>query len=227
MRSSLSILLLVICVFSCKELSQETTSPVTEEKTHPLSPQENIAAFYRIGNWDTVTELRFTFNVSRSETGYSRSYVWNTSTDDVIFMNENDTIEYNRKAPLDSLAIYADKRFVNDSFWLLSPYKLVWDEGTTISDVSKVTAPISRDTLNKLTIVYGSEGGYTPGDAYDFYFTDAYEIREWVYRKENSGTASVLTTWDKHETYGDLRFNTLHQDSLKSFKLYFTDISVK
>lgn len=227
MRSSLSILLLVICVISCKELSQETTSPVTEVKTHRLTPQENIAAYYRIGNWDTLSELRFTFNVSRGETSYSRSYVWNTSTDDVIFMNEKDTIAYNRKESLDSLANYADKRFVNDSFWLLSPYKLIWDEGTTLSDVSKVAAPISGDTLNKLTIVYGSEGGYTPGDAYDFYFTDSYEIREWAYRKENAGKASVLTTWDKLETYGDLRFNTLHQDSLKSFKLYFTDISVK
>ena len=33
---------------------------------------------------------------------------------------------------------------------------------------------------------YLSEGGYTPGDAYDIYFNEDYMIKEWTFRKGNS-----------------------------------------
>ena len=48
--------------------------------------------------------------------------------------------------------------------------------------------------MQKLTIVYGDEGGYTPGDAYDFYFGDDHIIKEWVFRKGNATEPSTMTT---------------------------------
>ena len=46
--------------------------------------------------------------------------------------------------------------------------------------------PLVGENMQKLTIVYANEGGYTPGDAYDFYFGDDFVIREWVFRKIKS-----------------------------------------
>jgi hypothetical protein len=220
-------LIAISILYSCKEQPSGDTTETEDIETTDLSTAERIAANYGIDNWSSISELNFTFNVSRGESGFSRSFKWNTKTDDVVFMNENDTIEYNRKMKLDSLQMNADMRFVNDSFWLLSPFKLVWDEGTTISEEEKVMAPISKEILNKLTIVYGVDGGYTPGDAYDFYFTDDYTIKEWAYRRGNSVKASTITSWDEMKEVGGMKFNTVHQDSLKSFKLFFSNISVK
>jgi hypothetical protein len=142
-------------------------------------------------------------------------------------MDAADTISYNRNTVMDSLQVQADKRFINDSFWLLSPFKLVWDKGVTISEEKNVIAPISGDTLNKLTIHYSGDGGYTPGDAYDFYVSDDHLIKEWGYRGGNEEKASTSTSWTRLESFNGLKLNTVHQDSIGSFKLYFTNISVK
>ena len=126
-----------------------------------LTPAEAIAKRYGEANWDRVSQLNFSFNVKSAGRELKRSFQWFPKTDDVVFTSDTDTIEYNRNATLDSLALYADKRFINDTYWLLAPYKLVWDEGVSISEEKNVIAPISGDTLHKLTILYDGEGGYT------------------------------------------------------------------
>ena len=90
-----------------------------------------------------------------------------------MLISGNDTISYNRK-DMDSLSINADKGFINDKYWLLAPFQLLWDHTAAISEVVKEEAPISKNTMNKITLTYASEGGYTPGDAYDFYFGEEF-----------------------------------------------------
>jgi len=102
----------------------------------------------------------------------------------------------------------------------------VWDEGTTISEAIKEVAPISKTELNKITITYGNEGGYTPGDAYDFYFNDDYIIQEWAYRKGNSETPSMITTFENYEDFNGLKIAKEHKMAEGNFNLYFSDIKV-
>ena len=78
----------------------------------------------------------------------------------------------------------------------------------------------------KLTIVYGNEGGYTPGDAYDFYYDEDYIVDEWVYRKGNASAPSMITTFSDYQDFGGLNIATSHSDKEGNFKLYFTDIKV-
>ena len=227
MKSIITLALIFLIVYSCKENTTDKVKIDTSVPNVELSTAEIIANTYGIDNWSTVTELNFTFNVDVGERHIERSFVWNPKTQDVVLMNATDTISYNRNAPMDSLQVQADKRFINDSYWLLSPFKLVWDEGVSFSEEENVIAPISKDTLHRLTILYEGEGGYTPGDAYDFYYSDDYMIREWGYRGDNAEKASTSTSWVKLETFNGLKLNTVHQDSLGNFKLYFTNISVK
>lgn len=227
MRFCLIFLLTFVTLISCKESPKNVAVTDAENTEVPLSIAEQIASNYGIDKWKDVSELRFTFNVTSGERRTNRSYIWNTKTQDVVLMNDSNIIQYNRNDNLDSLQLFADKRFVNDSFWLLSPFKLVWDEGTSISYEDKVIAPISKESLNKLTIVYSSEGGYTPGDAYDFYYTGDLEIKEWGYRRGNAEEASMSTSWTKLESFNGIKLNTRHNDSSGNFELYFTNISVK
>jgi len=78
-------------------------------------------------------------------------------------MTATDTINYNRKS-IDSLSKKADRGFINDKFWLLIPFQLVWDAGTTISEPVLANAPISQIEMNKITILYSDKGGYTYQD---------------------------------------------------------------
>ncbi|WP_313111353.1 hypothetical protein [Aequorivita sediminis] len=191
-----------------------------------LSTAEKIANTSGFKNWNDVSEIAFTFNVNRDGNHFYRAWTWNPKSGDVTMTSVNDTISYNR-LHLDSLNLETDAAFINDKYWLLSPFQLMWDENITISEKKNVTAPLSKDTLNQITIVYGGDGGYTPGDAYDFFYDQNFKIKEWIYRKGNIDTPSLITTWEDYENFNGIKIAKTHKDSTGGFKLYFTDILVK
>lgn len=212
-------LLLVSCIDTKKDMEPEQNTP-------ELSVAQSIALASGVDQWDDVKEINFTFNVDRGENHFERAWSWNPKTDDVSFYSGSDTIQYNRNH-VDSLLQKTDRGFVNDSYWLLAPFKLVWDNGTNTSEPVRVLAPISNDSLHKLTLTYGDEGGYTPGDAYDFYYDENFKVKEWVFRQGNQEQPSMVTTFEGYQNFNGLQLATMHQDSTGTFKLYFTDISVK
>lgn len=191
-----------------------------------LTIAEKIAKANGIDNWKNVTEIQFTFNVDRTDSHFERSWAWNPKTDDVTMMTSADTVSYNRQS-LDTISTKTDKGFINDKFWLLAPYNLVWDEGTTISNQDSVKTNLTDETLNKLTTVYGSEGGYTPGDAYDFFYDENYMVKEWVFRKGNQEAPSMITTWEDYQDFNGLKIAKSHVGKDNSVNLYFTNIKVK
>jgi len=232
MKKIILLFFLSAIVISCKDNKKSSNTEmeaesISEEKM-PENPTTAEAIAYANGfeNWNDVSEISFTFNVDRGEQHFQRSWTWMPKEDKVKMVSEKDTVSYTR-TKMDSTIQKADAGFINDKYWLLAPFNLMWDEGTTFSEKKNVVAPISKDTLDQLTVVYSSNGGYTPGDAYDFYFGNDYKIKEWVYRKGNDSVATMATTWEGYKTHNGLEIATMHKDSTGGFKLYFTDISVK
>jgi hypothetical protein len=228
MKNLLAILFVSTLLFSCNNTKKsqdafENEQSISDEN---LSTAEKIANANGFENWKDVTEIAFTFNVDRADNHFDRSWVWKPKTGDIIMMSAKDTVNYNR-SKMDTLIMKTDGAFINDKYWLLAPFQLVWDKGTTFSEKEKVVAPISKDTLNQLTIVYGNDGGYTPGDAYDFFYGKDFKIKEWNYRKGNSETPSMSTTWEDYENFNGIEIAKTHKDSTGNFKLYFTNISVR
>ena len=192
-----------------------------------MSREKKIAVASGFGNWDAVTQIDFTFNVDRGGQNVAkRSWSWKPKTNYVTITNGHQVVTYNR-ATIDSTSQRADQGFINDKFWLLAPYQLVWDEGTKITVQDTATAPLSQKLTKKLTIVYGNEGGYTPGDAYDFYYdADDYIIDEWVFRQGNTPEPSMMTTFSEYQDFEGLNISTSHSNKEGTFKLYFTDVKV-
>jgi hypothetical protein len=227
MKQLLTILCLLSVLIACKAESKEQT---TKNETNlvvkkELSIAEKIAHAHGFDNWKHINEIQFTFNVDRDENHFERSWTWNPKTHDVKLISEKDTLNFNRKS-IDSLSMNSDRAFINDKFWLLIPFQLVWDEGTTISESEKVVAPISKTRSNKITLTYGEKGGYTPGDAYDIYFDDDYVIREWVFRKGNSEEPSMTTTFENYEDFNSIKIAKDHKMPEGNFNLYFSNIKV-
>lgn len=228
MKKSVAIILFALLLISCNNQKQlpknQDDNEVVSEKD--LTTAEKIANANGYENWKDVSEIAFTFNVDRNSNHYERSWIWKPKTGDVTMISEKDTVSYNR-SKMDSLTMKTDGGFINDKYWLLAPFQLVWDEGTTFSEKEKAVAPISKDTLNQLTIVYGKDGGYTPGDAYDFFYDNDFKVKEWNYRQANSEAISMSTTWEDYENFNGIELAKTHKDSTGNFKLYFTNISVK
>lgn len=238
MKTQFLAILSLFLIASCKQ--NTTQSPTKKEGDAPnrelipdqdanpvLTEAQIIATKNGIGEWDNVSQIDFTFNVDRGgKNVVKRAWSWKPKTGDVTMNFAGQTLSYNR-ANVDSTSVRADQGFINDKFWLLAPYQLVWDEGTKITVKDTATAPMSKRTTKKLTILYGNEGGYTPGDAYDFYYDDDYIIDEWVFRKANADTPSMTTSFEEYQNYAGLNIATSHKGSDGGFHLYFTDIKVQ
>lgn len=219
MKTSFISLVLITLFFSCKQ--KEDPKPIEKKWTN----SEKIANANGIENWKNVTELQFTFNVDKDTTHFERSWTWHPKTGDVIMISGKDTVSYNQKS-VDSTSMNADKAFINDKYWLLASFQLVWDTSATISEVSISEGPISKTQLNKITISYPSEGGYTPGDAYDLYFGDDFMVKEWNYRKGNSKEPTMSTTWEDYEDFKGIKIAKTHKRPDSNWKLHFTNIKI-
>jgi hypothetical protein len=221
MKSLLYTLSILIFVTSCKSEKKEDNTSIEKD----LTIAEKIAIANGYENWKDVTEIQFTFNVDRDTTHFERSWSWEPKTGKVISISGKDTISYNRKS-IDSTSLNADKSFINDKYWLFAPYQLVWDNSASISEPMKVEAPISKILLNKITLTYSQDGGYTPGDAYDFYFSDDFMVKEWVFRQGDSKEPSMMTTWEDYEDFDGIKLAKTHKKPEGNWKLHFTNIKV-
>ncbi|PWH81725.1 hypothetical protein DIS18_13675 [Algibacter marinivivus] len=213
MKKLLVIISILSICFSCKQKT-ETIQP---EKA--ISTAEKIANAHGFENWGNVSEIQFTFNKNRH-------WIWKPKTNDVSLIRKKDTLNYNRKH-IDSLSKKADRAFINDKFWLLIPFQLVWDSGITISESTKEIAPISKNEMNKITLLYGSEGGYTPGDAYDIYFDDSYIIKEWGFRKGNKPKAGLTNTFENYQDFNGIKIALDHKKAEGDWNLTLSDIKIK
>lgn len=228
MKKALILLSSIFIIVGCNDVKKSSNEIISQENVSEkkLTTAQTIAYKHGFENWEKVSEINFTFNVDRGGNHFERSWSWKPKTQDVLMSMGEETVSYNRMK-MDSIIKKTDASFINDKFWFLAPFNLIWDEGTVFTETQDVPAPISKEILNKLTVVYGNDGGYTPGDAYDFYFGKDFIIKEWVFRRANDSIATMTNTWEDYEEFNGLQIAKMHKDSLGDFKLYFTNISVK
>lgn len=219
-----SLFLVALLILSCKTDKKKETPATPIEETTIL---QKIAEANGYKHWKNVSEIKFTFNVDRPDGHFDRTWIWRPKTKGITAITGMDTLTYNR-SDMDSIAIKTDTGFINDKYWLLAPFNLIWDQKNFKYDyMDESEAPLSGKKMHKLTIVYNDEGGYTPGDAYDFFFGDDYIIKEWNYRKGNRVSPSLSTTWEDYINKSGIKIATVHKDAPGDFKLSFTDIEVK
>ncbi|UWX54137.1 hypothetical protein NYZ99_14075 [Maribacter litopenaei] len=223
-----AVLAVFTSIIACKEQQKDTKGTIQEtEVAESNNILDRIAHANGYENWKNINSIKFTFNVDRDSSHFERTWQWMPKTNDVVFMTHEDTLSYNRKE-MDSIIAKTDAGFINDKYWMLAPYQLVWDQNSFIyTHKEAVEAPMSKDTLQQVTIVYGNEGGYTPGDAYDFYFGDDYVIKEWVFRRGNQEEPNMITSWEDYKNFDGPDIATMHKMGEGNFQLYFTGIEVE
>lgn len=188
--------------------------------------QEKLANAYGIDSFEKIEKLEYTFNVKKGEVEVARAWIWEPKTDEVTLVEKGDTIRFNHNSVTEELKT-ADHKFINDKYWLLFPFQLMWDTGYTSELKEDVEAPISKQKLTKFIIHYNNKDGYTPGDAYDFYIDQNFQIKEWSFRKGGKEDPSLTTTWEDYETINGIKVATNHLSVDGSFRLWFTEIEFR
>ncbi len=194
---------------------------------------KNIASAYGIDSFKNISSIDFSFNVKTNKRQIKRTWHWEPKTKKVVYKGpdkDGNSIEYTyftNDTSKDNLKLFVDERFVNDQYWLLFPFHLIWDSNVQLTYQAKSKFPISHMPAHKLVVSYPNNVGYTPGDIYELFFDDNYFIKEWIYRSGGSTQNKRAITWEENKKFGPVTISTFHTDSDKQFSLWFSDIVIE
>ena len=172
-------------------------------------------------HWPNVKEIRFTFIVEQNGQQLAKAeHHWNVAagTDRVKWKDKEVTV--NLAAPPadeDGKAAYA--RWVNDSYWLLAPLKVL-DPGVQLThEGSKELNGVPHQTLR-----LSFQGvGLTPGDQYLLYIDPQTKlVRAWDYMPKPDTV--MHGSWDNYQNFSGLQLSTEHHFGGRIIR--FADIAV-
>lgn len=214
-------------------LALAVASCASPGKPVPGDIRQKIADAYGIRSFAQVEQIRYAFNVQLGEKYVKRDWTWWPQQDRVEFRPEGDVeraIRYER-IDLDSGKARdlkeLDAKFINDQYWLLFPYHLVWDQQTTVAVVGHRPLPIGTGNATCVVVTYPPTGGYTPGDVYELFIDDGYRLAQWIYRKGGASEPTRVATWQDHRQAGPITLALDHRGPDNNFRVWFTDVSVK
>lgn len=232
MKTLLVAFSLTFLIWSCsskpeiKSLSEQ--NPAVEgfdlEGSDPSAIQLADSIMHAMGgreNWDKTRFISWTFNNRRDlvwdkYTGKVRIYSKPDSATYLVNMNTGEgrvKMKNTEITEADSLKKLVDKAmsiWMNDSYWLVMPFKLK-DSGVTIKYMGEDTLKGGR--FNTLVLTF-KEVGVTPQNKYKLY-VDIKEklVRNWAYYSNaTQDTANFIRPWDNYQKYGNILLSADRSD---------------
>ena len=216
MRSAIPILLVLAAACSVTPLRQSTNPAAPSFDVEHSDPRaiaiadEVMEALGGRAAWDATRCLEWTF-------AGRRTLLWDKQAHDLrldegrrVVLMDLDTGEgrvYEDGRPVEDPAARRDaldhayKAWVNDSYWLLAPYKLK-DSGVRLGLAGERTLPGGR-TCDVLRVEFDNVG-VTPDNAYELCVTrDTHRVVQWSYFEHRDDAEPTMTTpWDGWRRYG-------------------------
>lgn len=193
---------------------------------HAESSALQLAEAYGLSGWSQIAQIEYTFNVElpNRDEPIARRWIWSPGQREVWRITGGDS----NGTPIDLDAVSeADQeihqQFINDSYWLLFPFQLVWSNPAVTSEGVQ-PLPLGEGAGQKFITQWPTEGGYTPGDAYDLYLGEDGLIQQWVFRRGGQPEGNAHT-WEDHQQLGPIIVSLDHHGPEGSgFRLWFTEV---
>ena len=201
---------------------------------------EQIAKTYGIDSWGKIEAVRYTFNldVPALKLKLSRTWTWEPKADRVTFEGKDKEgkpvkVTYVRSqldSQPDNVKKEIDPGFVNDQYWLVFPFHVIWDTGASVEDKGKQKLPIGKGSAEHVVVKYPSNIGYTPGDTWELFVGANNQVEAMIFHHGGSAKPSVVVaTWAGYKKAGPLLVSTDHHGTAdgKPMVLTFSDVAVK
>lgn len=191
--------------------------------------QEVMTALGGREKWDALPGLRWTFGAMVNDTvRSSRRHAWDKRTgwhrvegkagngDVFVIVHKVGTTEgrawMNGKPiegdSLQKLITRGERMWVNDTYWMLMPYKML-DPGVMLAYDSEKT--LDGKTFDVVSMTF-DHVGQTPGDHYWVYVDRAnHRVERWEMVLQGDQPPPVAYTWDNWVQEGGLWFPTAHR----------------
>jgi hypothetical protein len=213
--------------------------PTASEAQQMPPLAEEVAKTYGLDSFGQVDGIRYTFNLDLPSLNLVRSdkWEWNPKTNEVSFEGKDKDgkpikVTYQRSqlsSQSDLVKKVVDPSFINDQYWLIFPFHVVWD-GATVTDEGMQKMPIGKGSAELLRVKYSSGHGYTPGDTWDLWIGKDKRVKEMFYHRGGpTKPSAVIVTWAGYKKAGPMLFSTEHRGTAdgKAVHLTFTDVAVK
>ncbi len=207
------------------------------QKRPPIA--EQIAKTYGLDSFGQIEAIRYTWNLELPGVKISRKWEWEPKTGRVSFEGKdkagNPVKATYRRSELGSQPANVkdeiEPAFVNDQYWLVFPFHVVWDSSPDVQDKGKQKLPLGKGSAEEVVVKYPAEaGGFTPGDTWELYVGPDNRVQELFFRHGGSAKPSVvIATWAGYKKAGPLLVSTEHRGTAdgKPLHLFFSDVSVK
>jgi hypothetical protein len=120
--------------------------------------------------------------------------------------------ELTEKDSLSKMLNKAKSMWINDSYWLVMPFKLK-DSGVTLKYLGEDTL-MTGDRCNVLQLTFSNVGD-TPQNKYHVYVDLADNlVKQWAYYSNASqDSATFIRPWDNYKKYGSIMLSADRSDS--------------
>ncbi len=162
--------------------------------------------------FDSLEYIAFTY---RGE----HHYQWDRKNNQVTVKWESQEISLDLNQGMDSfnlLELKAYKYFINDSFWLIAPFK--------VRDKGVIRSTVEVDDGRGLLITY-STGGLTPGDSYLWIMDERGFPVAWRLWTSNIPIGGLKLSWEGWTEMNGVWFSTVHKGKLAEVPV--TNLSVR
>lgn len=227
MKNILLLSALTLSIFACQptvkeEERQEDSSPSfdterSDQKAVELADKV-IAAHGGIENWNNTRYISWNFLGARD-------LVWDKYTGNVRidFPSEESTYlinineatgrvkigekELTKEDSLDKYIERGKQIWVNDSYWLVFPFKLK-DPGVQLKYVGQDTTKNGKEA-EVISLTF-EKVGFTPQNKYKAYIDpQSHLILQWdFYRNASDSAASFQNVWKDYQQYGDIMLSS-------------------
>ena len=203
-----------------------------DTETRQMTLRERIGNAYGIHYFSQVEQIQYTFNAKIGEKQVRRFWIWQPKLDQVTYkgMDYQGAVTYQRHkidTSSSSELKKVDAWFINDNYWLLFPFHVVWDDAVKIEDTGREKLPLGGGKGRSVVISFPATGGYTPGDVYQIFLDDNERVIQWIYRRGGSEESPRITTWENYRQAGPLVLSLNHQSADDSFRVWFSGVGVK
>jgi hypothetical protein len=221
------LVVLAVLVFGAASRAQERP---------PIAQQ--LAKTAGLDSFGQIEAIRYTFNLDLGDVNVSRTWTWEPKTDRVSYEGKDKAgkpvkVTYLRAQVGSQPAVVQDEiepAFVNDQYWLLFPFHVVWDGSATVEDTGMHELPLGKGSARRVLVKYPAEGGYTPGDTWELYVGTDNRIEQFIYHRGGPKKPSVVvTTWVDYKKAGPLLVSLDHRGTAdgKPVRVFLSDVSVK
>jgi hypothetical protein len=200
---------------------------------------EQIAKTYGVDSWDKIEAIRYTWNAQFPGVNVSRSWTWEPKSGRVTFEGKDKDgkpvkatyLQSQLNSEAANVKNEIEPNFINDQYWLIFPFHVVWDSSATVTDDGMQKLPLGNGSARRVTVKYPVEaGGDTPGDTWELYVGKDNRVEQFVYRRGGPKKPSVvIATWAGYKKAGPLLISTEHRGTAdgKPLHLFFSDVAVK